>query len=62
MWNLHFNVLIVKHSNRKQLLKTNIFRAYDEINVKIIVFVNCILNNSDGNMCNILKKKICICY
>lgn len=57
MWSLHFNVLLIKHSNRRQItLKTKIFRAYEEINVKIIVFVNCIMNKSDGNVCNILKK------
>ena len=33
-----------------------LFRAYEEINVKIIVFTNCILSKSYGNMCNILRK------
>lgn len=40
----------------KKLLRTEIFRVYEEINIKIIVFTNCILNKSDGHMCNILKK------
>lgn len=37
----------------KRFLRTKIFRAYEEINMKIIVFTKCILSKSHVNMCKI---------